>query len=51
MGKVLRNDRGLANSVKTTVCLIDWYKLDDNAPTSARIYFDCVNSLQGIQTG
>ena len=51
MGKVLRNDRGLANSIKTTFCLIDWYKLDDNAPTSERIYFDCATSLQGIQTG
>lgn len=29
------------NSVKTTFCLIDWYKLDDNAKTPERGYFAC----------
>ena len=29
------------NSIKTTFCLIDWYRLDDNAPASERMFFDC----------
>ena len=40
-----------ANSLKTTFCLIDWYKLDDNSPTTERIYFDCNGSYQGISVG
>jgi hypothetical protein len=39
------------NSVKTTFCLIDWYKLDDNAPAAERTFFDCYTSYQGIQSG
>jgi len=39
------------NSIKTTFCLIDWYKLDDNAPTAERTFFDCYTSFQGIQSG
>ncbi len=39
------------NSIKTTFCLIDWYKLDDNAPSSERTYFDCSTSYQGISPG
>jgi hypothetical protein len=39
------------NSIKTTFCLIDWYKLDDNAPSSERTFFDCYTSYQGIQSG
>jgi hypothetical protein len=39
------------NSVKTTFCLIDWYKLDDNAPGGERTFFDCYTSFQGIQSG
>jgi hypothetical protein len=39
------------NSVKTTFCLIDWYKLDDNSPTAERTFFDCYTSFQGIQSG
>lgn len=39
------------NSVKTTFCLIDWYKLDDNAPSAERTFFDCYTSFQGIQSG
>jgi hypothetical protein len=39
------------NSVKTTFCLIDWYKLDDNAPAAERTFFDCYASYQGIQRG
>src|SRR5688500_6632752 len=39
------------NSIKTTFCLIDWYKLDDNSPASERVFFDCYKSFQGIQSG
>jgi hypothetical protein len=39
------------NSIKTTFCLIDWYKLDDNAPSSERVFFDCYASFQGISPG
>ena len=39
------------NSIKTTFCLIDWYKLDDNAPSAERVFFDCYRSFQGISSG
>ncbi|HEX6287969.1 MAG TPA: lysyl oxidase family protein [Herpetosiphonaceae bacterium] len=39
------------NSIKTTFCLIDWYKLDDNAPSAERTFFDCYTSFQGIASG
>jgi hypothetical protein len=39
------------NSIKTTFCLIDWYKLDDNSPTPERVFFDCYTSFQGISSG
>jgi len=39
------------NSIKTTFCLIDWYKLDDNSPTSERVFFDCYRGHQGISAG
>ncbi len=39
------------NSIKTTFCLIDWYKLDDNSPTTERVFFDCYTSFQGISVG
>jgi hypothetical protein len=39
------------NSIKTTFCLIDWYKLEDNAPASERVFFDCYTSYQGISVG
>ena len=48
IGRVFVNDRGEAQSVKTTFCLIDSYKLDDNSPTSERGYWDCYTSYQGI---
>ncbi len=38
-------------SIKTTFCLIDWYKLDDNSPAAERTFFDCYTSFQGIQSG
>lgn len=39
------------NSIKTTFCLIDWYKLEDNSPTAERVFFDCYTSYQGISSG
>ena len=39
------------NSIKTTFCLIDWYKLEDNSPTTERVFFDCYSSFQGISSG
>jgi Lysyl oxidase len=39
------------NSIKTTFCLIDWYKLDDNAKTPERVFFDCYKGHQGISSG
>lgn len=39
------------NSIKTTFCLIDLYKLDDNAPTSEKVFWDCYASFQGISSG
>ena len=39
------------NSIKTTFCLIDWYKLEDNSPTTERTYFECSGAYQGISPG
>jgi Lysyl oxidase len=39
------------NSIKTTFCLIDWYKLEGNSSTPERIFFDCETSYQGISPG
>lgn len=39
------------NSIKTTFCLIDWYKLEDNSPTKERTYFECSGAYQGISPG
>jgi hypothetical protein len=39
------------NSIKTTFCLIDWYKLEDNSPAAERVFFDCYSSFQGISSG
>jgi len=50
-GGVVVNDLGQVQSIKTTFCLIDWYKLDDNAPTGDRTYWDCARDLQGISVG
>ena len=38
-------------SIKTTFCLIDWYKLEDNSPAAERVFFDCYSSFQGISSG
>ena len=39
------------NSRKTTFCLIDWYKLEGNSPTTERTYFECNSTYQGISPG
>lgn len=38
-------------AVKTGLCLLDWYKLEDNARTIERVYWDCVFSYQGVSVG
>ena len=38
------------NSIKTTFCLIDWYRLEGNSSTSERTFFDCF-AIQGISSG
>lgn len=40
-----------SNSIKTTFCLIDWYKLEGNSNTPTRNYYDCGGSYQGISVG
>jgi hypothetical protein len=45
------NDRGEAQSIKTTFCLIDWYRLEGNANTKIRTYWDCIGGFQGISPG
>lgn len=41
------------NRLKTTFCLIDWYRLDGNSPTTARVFVDCQGKspYQGISPG
>jgi hypothetical protein len=53
IGAVLVNDRGVAQSFKTTFCLIDWVKLDDNSNTPGRVYFECDRDApyQGVSVG
>jgi hypothetical protein len=40
-----------SNSVKLGFCLIDLYKLEDNAPTKEKVFWDCYTSYQGISAG
>jgi hypothetical protein len=39
------------NSIKTGFCLIDLVKIDGNAPTSEKVFWDCYTSYQGISAG
>ena len=39
------------NSIKVGFCLLDLYKLDDNAPTSQKTFWDCYTSYQGVSAG
>ena len=50
IGSILANG-GVASSIKTSFCLIDWYKLNDNANTKERVYWDCYTSFQGVSPG
>lgn len=40
-----------ANSIKTTFCLIDWYRLEGNSPNHERVYAECNAGFQGISPG
>jgi len=53
LGSVYVNDLGQAQSFKTTFCLIDWVKVDDNARTPERTYWACDRTApyQGISVG
>ena len=39
------------DSIKIGFCLLDLYKLDDNAPTSQKTFWDCYTSYQGVSVG
>jgi hypothetical protein len=41
----------VGNSVKSTACLIDWYKINDNSKTPERVYWDCIGESQGLTVG
>jgi Lysyl oxidase len=38
-------------SVKVGFCLIDLVRLDGNAPTSEKVFWDCYTSYQGVSAG
>ncbi|HEY0736772.1 MAG TPA: lysyl oxidase family protein [Herpetosiphonaceae bacterium] len=40
-----------SNSVKVSFCLIDLYRLEGNAPTSQKTFWDCYTSYQGVSAG
>ncbi|MFM7103399.1 MAG: lysyl oxidase family protein, partial [Verrucomicrobiota bacterium] len=39
------------NSIKTTFCLIDWYKLEGPSKSPDRTYFECDAEVQGLSVG
>jgi hypothetical protein len=39
------------NSLKVGFCLIDLYRLEGNAPTSEKVFWDCETSYQGVSVG
>ena len=53
IGAALVNDRGIAQSFKTTFCLIDWIKIDDNTKTPERTFWACDRTApyQGVSVG
>lgn len=53
IGAAFVNDRGVAQSFKTTFCLIDWVRLDTNSNTPNRVYFACDRTApyQGVSVG
>lgn len=52
-GSVYVNDLGIAQSFKTTFCLIDWIKIEDNSKTPERTYWACDRTApyQGVSVG
>ena len=52
-GPVVVNDRGIAQSFKTTFCLIDWVKIDAQKKTPDVTYFACDRTApwQGVSVG
>jgi hypothetical protein len=53
IGAVYVNDLGVAQSFKTTFCLIDWIKIEDNSKTPERTYWACDRTApyQGVSVG
>jgi hypothetical protein len=53
IGAVFVNNLGVAQSFKTTFCLIDWIKIQDNTKTPERTYFECDRDapFQGVSVG
>jgi hypothetical protein len=53
IGAPVVNDRGIAQSFKTTFCLIDWVRIDDNSNTPNRVYWACDRTApyQGVSAG
>jgi hypothetical protein len=53
VGPVFVNNLGVAQSFKTTFCLIDWIKIDDRSNTPGRTYFECDRDApsQGVSVG
>ncbi len=39
------------NTLKTTFCLVDWYKMEGSSKTPDRVFFDCDGELQGVSPG
>jgi Lysyl oxidase len=52
-GPVFVNNLGVAQSFKTTFCLIDWIKIGDNSKTAERTYWACDRTApyQGVSVG
>jgi hypothetical protein len=53
IGAVFVNDLGVAQSFKTTFCLIDWIKIEDNKKTPEVTYWECDRDapFQGVSVG
>ena len=53
IGAVFVNDRGIAQSFKTTFCLIDWVKIDAKKKTPDVTYWACDRTApyQGVSVG
>jgi len=53
LGAVFVNNLGVAQSFKTTFCLIDWIKIEDNTKTPERTFWACDRTApyQGVSVG